>query len=138
MTTRPSTAGQKTMKTHLLLALTNPIAGREAEYNEWYDKVAYPTYKSIPGLIPLGRFKAADVPHLFPFERDNEYRYLSLYLFETDDAVAFMAKVKECFAHRPKYSFSPDIDQNCFFEPIFVALGDVNFAPIDDYRALKF
>ena len=30
-------------KKHLLLALTNPVAGKEDEYNKWYDEVAYPT-----------------------------------------------------------------------------------------------
>jgi hypothetical protein len=126
------------MNTFLLLALTKPNVGREAEFNHWYDTIAYPTYKSIPGLIPLGRFKAVDVPHMFPFERSNEYQYLSLYMFKTDDVAAFMTSVKECFNRRPEYSFSPDIDQSCFFEPIFVSLGDANFAPLDDYRALKY
>jgi len=126
------------MAKHLLLAFTNPIAGREREYNEWYDNVAYPTYKSIPGLTPLGRFKAASVPHLFPFEMDNQFQYLSLYYFEADDAAAFLEHVKATFAKRPNYSFSPDIDQTRFFEPIFVALADVNFAPLDQFEKLKY
>ena len=125
------------MAKHLILALTNPIKGNEEAYNHWYDNVAMPVYKSLPGLIPLGRFKAADVPHLYPFEMDNQFQYLSLYYFETDDLNAFMEKLKASFAERPEYSFSPDIDQSCFFEPIFVALGDVNFEPLDRYESLK-
>lgn len=124
-------------KKHLLLAFTNPVEGRDAEYNDWYDNVAYPTYKSLPGLVPLGRFKAAEVPDMFPFQMKNDFQYLSLYYFETDDPTAFMEKLKETFPKRPEYSFSPDIDQSRFFEPIFVALGDVNFAPIDRYENLK-
>jgi hypothetical protein len=125
------------MAKHVLLALTNPIKGREKEYNQWYDNVAVPTYKSMPGLVPLGRFKAADVPHMFPFEMTNRFQYLSLYYFEADDAKAFMETLKANFSHRPEYSLSPDIDQSLFFEPIFVALGDVNFQPIDRYERLK-
>jgi hypothetical protein len=125
------------MAKHILLALTNPLDGRDAEYNDWYDGVAYPTYKSLPGLVPLGRFKAVDVPHMFPFEMDNQFQYLSMYYFEADDAAAFMDRLKASFADRPEYSFSSDIDQSKFFEPIFVALGDVNFEPIDRYEALK-
>jgi hypothetical protein len=49
----------------------------------------------------------------------------------TDDANAFMENIKAVFAQRPEYSFSQDIDQSRFFEPIFVALGDVNFEPLD-------
>lgn len=125
------------MAKHLLLALTNPVEGRDAEYNEWYDNIAYPTYKSLPGLVPLGRFKAADVPPMFDFEMKGEFRYLSLYYFEADDPKAFMDELKASFAERPEYSFSADIDQSRFFEPIFTALGDVNFEPIDRYENLK-
>lgn len=124
-------------KKHLIMALTNPVEGRGAEYNDWYDNVAYPTYKSMPGLVPLGRFKAVDMPHMFPFEMDNEFQYLSLYYFEADDPVAFMDNIKATFANRPEYVFSSDIDQTKFFEPMFVAMGDVNFEPIDRYESLK-
>jgi hypothetical protein len=72
------------MKKHLLVAMTNPVAGRDKEYNEWYDTVAIPA-----------------------------------------------------FARRPRYQFSSDIDTSRFFEPIFVALGDVNFAPLDRFDELK-
>jgi len=126
------------MAKHVLLAMTNPVPGKDAEYNDWYNNVAYPTYKSLPGLIPLGRFKAVDVPHMFPFEMDNQFQYLSMYYFETDDAVKFMETIKATFADRPDYHFGEDIDQTKFFEPIYVAVGDVNFAPIDNYESLKF
>ncbi len=125
------------MAKHILLAMTNPLPGREVEYNDWYTLVAYPTYKSLPGLIPLGRFKAVDVPHMLPFEMNNQFQYLSMYFFESDDAVAFMEKIKATFAERPEYHFSDDIDQSKFFEPIFVALGDINFVPLDRYEHLK-
>lgn len=125
------------MAKHILLALTNPVEGRDAEFNDWYNSVAYPTYKSLPGLVPLGRFKAVDVPHMFPFEMDNQFQYLSMYYFEAEDAVAFMAQIKATFADRPEYVFSEDIDQSRFFEPVYVALGDVNFEPIDRYESLK-
>jgi hypothetical protein len=125
------------MAKHLLLAMTNPVPGKDAAYNDWYNNVAYPTYKSLPGLVPLGRFKAVDVPHMFPFEMDNQFQYLSMYYFETDDAVAFMETIKATFAFRPEYEFSADIDQTKFFEPIYVAIDDVNFAPLTRYEELK-
>lgn len=125
------------MAKHLLLALTNPVAGKDAEFNEWYDNIAYPTYKSLPGLVPLGRFKAADVPHMFPFQKNNEYKYLSLYYFESDDPAVFMAHLKGIFSDIPEYHFSENIDTGCFFEPIFTAMGDINFHVIDHFEDLK-
>ena len=125
------------MAKHVLLALTNPVAGKDAEFNDWYNTVAYPTYKSLPGLVPLGRFKAVDVPHMFPFEMDNQFQYLSMYYFEADDAEVFMKNIKDTFANRPEYVFSENIDQSKFFEPIYIAIGDVNFEPIDRFEDLK-
>ena len=125
------------MKKHLLLALTNPIEGKDAEFNDWYDNVAYPTYKSLPGLVPLGRFKAADIPPMFEFQADNPYQYLSLYYFEADDPVAFMETIKASFADHPEYEFSSTIDTSRFFEPIFTSLGEVNFEPKNRYENLK-
>lgn len=125
------------MPKYVLIAMTNPVEGRDAEFNEWYDNTAYPTYKSIPGLVPLGRFKAVDIPPMFPFQMDNQFTYLSMYFFETDDVTKFMEGVKETFGRRPEYQFSEDIDQTRFFEPIYVAMGDVNFEPIDWYENLK-
>lgn len=125
------------MAKYLLLAMTNPLPGKDAEFNEWYDNIAYPTYKSLPGLVPLGRFKSVELPKMFPFQMDNQFEYLSLYFFESDDPAAFMAKLTETFPDRPEYSFSEAIDQNRFFEPVYVAMGDVNFEPIDRFESLK-
>jgi len=125
------------MAKHVLLAMTNALPGRDDAFNKWYDEVAYPTYKTLPGLVPLGRFKAVDMPKMFPFQMDNEFKYLSIYYFETDDIDQFMAKLKTAYADRPDYYFSEDIDQSKFFEPIYVAVTDLNFEPLDRYEHLK-
>lgn len=125
------------MAKYLLLAMTNPLPGKDAEFNEWYDTIAYPTYKSLPGLVPLGRFKAVDLPKMFPFQMDNQFEYLSLYFFEADDPAAFMKKLEETFPARPEYTFSENIDQSRFFEPVYVAMGDINFEPLDRFESLK-
>jgi hypothetical protein len=74
---------------------------------------------------------------MFPFQRNNEYKYLSIYYFEADDPAEFMDRIKATFADRPEYEFSPDIETSCFFEPIFTAITDVNFEPLDRFEGLK-
>ncbi|HEX7852122.1 MAG TPA: hypothetical protein VF503_00320 [Sphingobium sp.] len=125
------------MAMHLMLAMTNPLAGREAEYNRWYDEVAYPIYKSLPGLVPLGRFRAVDVPPMFPFQTGNEFQYLSLYMFETEDPVTFVEEVGIRLQSRDDYYFSETIDRSHFCGPIYVSINDANFEPIDRYGPLK-
>lgn len=126
------------MTVHILLAMTNALPGRDDEFNTWYNEVAYPTYKSLPGITPLGRFRAVDLPKMFPFQMDNQFKYLSLYWFETDDLEAFMTTMKGAYANRKNYHFGEDIDQSAFCEPVFEAITDVNFAPIDRYETLKY
>lgn len=110
------------MARYIVLALTNPVPGREQEYNDWYNNVAIPVYRSIPGFKPFGRFKLADVPSQFPFNMKNEWEYLSLYEFETDDYATFAEHVKATIAERTEYYFSDAIDKTRFFEPVFIAL----------------
>jgi hypothetical protein len=111
------------MAQYLTLAFTNPVKGREAEYNEWYDNVALPVYRTLPGLKPLGRYKLADIPKAFDFSMDSSWQYLSVYEFSTDDdPSAFFEKMKGILQKNKEYYFSEAIDKTTFFEPLFVAL----------------
>lgn len=112
------------MPTYIVLALTNPVEGREAEYNKWYNEVAVPVYKTIPGFEHLGRFRLADVPKQFDFAADSNWKYLSLYRFSTDNYEEFSKTVEETIKNSGTYYFSDDIDRTRFFEPVFVSMAD--------------
>lgn len=126
------------MAKHLLLAFTNPVPGREDEYNDWYNNIGMPHFKSMPGVIPLGRFRLSNV-RMRPSEWDGKFEYLSLYYFEADDAAAYIASLREVTKGRSDYKLSDAIDPSTFFEPLFVALDDdqVNITPIDRYEPLQ-
>ena len=47
------------MQTHTLLALSNPVEGREAEFNQWFDTVHIPEVLRVPGFASVQRFEAA-------------------------------------------------------------------------------
>ena len=110
------------MARYLVLALTNPLSGRDKEFNDWYNNTALPTYRSIPGLKSLGRYKLAGVPPNFPFEMKDQWEYLSVYEFETDDYASFAAKVRSTIEASKTYQFSEAIDKTRFYEPVFIAL----------------
>jgi hypothetical protein len=42
---------------HLFLAFTNPSVGREAEFNEWYDRVHVPDVLGAPGWLAAQRYR---------------------------------------------------------------------------------
>ncbi len=81
------------MAKYTFLALTNPVAGKEAEFNEWYDKHHIADVINVPGFISGQRFKLAEAQ--FGGEGSHAYRYLALYEIETDDIAATIKELKD-------------------------------------------
>jgi hypothetical protein len=71
------------MAKYTFLALTNPVAGKEAEFNEWYDKHHVPDVINVPGFVSGQRFKLADSQ--LGGEASKAFKYLAVYEIETDD-----------------------------------------------------
>lgn len=70
------------MTAYKFVVMTNPVEGREDEYNDWYTKRHLPDVLDIPGIVAAQRFTATAV------QRATEpppYRYLAVYEIETDD-----------------------------------------------------
>jgi hypothetical protein len=80
------------MAKHIFLALTNPVPGKEAEFNDWYDKHHVPDVINVPGFVSGQRFKLADAQ--FGGEASKQYRYLALYEIETDDIATTIKELR--------------------------------------------
>lgn len=68
------------MTSHRLLAFTNPVAGREDEFNRWYDERHVPDLLAVPGIVSAQRFALTDATG----EGKPAWSYLALYELETD------------------------------------------------------
>ena len=64
---------------------SNPVAGREDEYNEWYDRYQMPQIVETPTFIAGQRYKLApiDLP-AYPGYQQAKHRYMVVYEIETD------------------------------------------------------
>ena len=62
------------MKT-LFVVHSNPVDGREDEYNEWYNNVHLPEVLKIEGFRTAQRFKLAEAQVI----GDQSYGYMALY-----------------------------------------------------------
>ena len=78
------------MAKYTFVVLTNPTSGKEAEYNEWYNKQHIPDVLNVPGFVAAQRFRLADSQ----MGDKNPYRYLALYEIETDDLAAALKELK--------------------------------------------
>ena len=81
------------MPRYRFIVLGNAVAGREDEFNEWYDKQHLPDILAIPGFAQAQRFRLAEPSaQVGPA---GPYRYLAIYEIETDDVGAVIAGLKD-------------------------------------------
>jgi len=78
------------MARHHLLAFTNPVPGREEEFNRWYDERHVPDLLAVPGFVSAQRFALTDATG----QGKPGWTYLALYELETDDPDALMRDVR--------------------------------------------
>ena len=85
------------MARYKLLATTSAKAGRDEEFNAWYDDRHMPDVLAVPGFVSAERF----------ISMTNEGpKYLAIYEVETDDIAATMAE----FGRRPGTDLMPVSD----------------------------
>ena len=78
------------MEKHLLVSLSNPVQGREDDYNDWFDKHHLPELLDIPGFVAGQRFtlsEAQRAPAPYPF------KYMAIYEIETDDIAKTIGEI---------------------------------------------
>ncbi len=80
------------MAKYTFLALTNPVEGKEDEFNEWYNTHHVPDVINVPGFVSGQRFKLADSQ--FGGEASKAYKYLAVYEIETDDVAATIKELR--------------------------------------------
>ena len=73
------------MTKHVLLVFTDPVEGREDEYNTWYNDVHLGEVLQTDGFVRAQRFKVADM-----MPGVTEHEYVAIYELETDDPGAAM------------------------------------------------
>ena|ERR1700685_4242029 len=111
------------MAAYLLMALTNALAGREQEYNRWFDDVHIPEILKVDGFRSVQRFELSGeqrVPGPYPF------RYTALYRFESDDLASTLAALGAAVQRGPKTDAS-DAARRALW--VFTPLGPERFQP---------
>ncbi|MFT3968563.1 MAG: hypothetical protein QM690_22070 [Sphingobium sp.] len=63
-----------------MVALTNPVQGREDDFNDWYQNVHLPEVLSYKGMVSAQRYRVA-----VPLQAPVSYDYLCVYDIDTDD-----------------------------------------------------
>lgn len=65
------------MNQHIFLVFSNPVKGREEEYNEWYTQTHLPDVLKVSGFVAAQRFELGQV------SSDLPGKYLAIYEIES-------------------------------------------------------
>lgn len=104
------------MARYKMIALTNPVEGREDEFNEWYQNVHLPEVCAVPGVTGAQRYRMA-APLQDPSGLGK--KYLAVYDIESDDLRATLG----AFATSPRTP-SDAADNASSYTVIFEEFGD--------------
>ena len=80
------------MAKHTFIVFTNPVEGKESEYNDWYNRQHIPDILNVPGFVGAQRFRLADAQ----MSRDGNrtHKYLAVYEIETDDLAGTLKELR--------------------------------------------
>ncbi len=68
---------------------SNPVAGREDEYNDWYTNQHLADVTAVSGFVSAQRFRLLDVAA----EGAPRQRYMAIYTMDTEDPLAAIARL---------------------------------------------
>jgi hypothetical protein len=73
------------MPRYIMTVRSNPVAGREDEYNDWYDRFQVRDIVQTPTIVAGQRYRLApvDLPD-YPGYQKPKHRYMVVYEIETD------------------------------------------------------
>jgi hypothetical protein len=104
-------------KNYHMVVLTNPVAGKEDEFNRWYTNRHIPDVLACPGFVRAQRFE------MVAGMGENPWRYCAIYEIEADDPAT---AVKELVARHgtDKLQASDALDPNSY-AVVYEAMGPV-------------
>lgn len=92
------------MTTHQLLILTNPVEGRDDEFNEWYDGAHLKDVLQVPGIVGAQRLTVTP---------GNAWSYATLYELDGDDPHAVIAELN-ARAQSGQFTMTDAIDMSSY------------------------
>jgi hypothetical protein len=80
------------MPKYIMFVMTNCESGKDAEFNDWYDRIHLPDVLKVPGVVAAQRYQLTEQQR-----RDTrpDYGYMAAYEIESNDLPATFAVMNE-------------------------------------------
>ncbi len=106
------------MKKTVFVVMTNPVEGKDKEYNDWYSNVHLKEVVAIKGFKSAQRFKLTEAQQL-----DNQpYKYMAIYEVENEDVEGTIQNLNEA---ADTLNMEPVIDYSSLQVSVFESITDV-------------
>ena len=106
------------MKKCILVVQTNPVVGREDEYNDWY------TNRHLDDVLKVPGFKSAQRFMLAQDDGTSKWKYLAIYEFESEAPERIMEDYLLKLAGTPAMELSDGMDMQSFSSTPWVAISE--------------
>lgn len=106
-----------------MVVMSRATAGREDEYNEWYQNVHLGELVALPGFKSARRFRYAR-----SLVEGEAYPYMSIYEIETDDIDGVLNNLRDT-AERGGLTMSDSLDLTDTWAVVYEEFGAEVFAP---------
>jgi hypothetical protein len=73
-----------TTDSYAVLVFSNPVDGREDEYNEWYDGTHLADVVRVPGVVSAARYEFQPTSHGEATAAPTAHRYVTIYELDRD------------------------------------------------------
>ena len=107
------------MSNYKMIVMSRPAAGREDEYNDWYQNVHLGELVALPGFKSARRFRFAR-----SLAEGEVYPYMSIYEIETDDIDAALQGLRGT-AEKGLLTMSDSIDLTDTSAVVYEEFGPV-------------
>jgi hypothetical protein len=112
------------LQTYYLCIFSNPIAGKEDEYNKWYNEEHAPDVVSVPGFVSAQRLVFSDVQFSKTATPPKGVKYLVMYKIVTSDLASVYAEVRRR-AMNGMTRMSTTLDSSTIFGYTYTAIRPV-------------
>lgn len=110
------------MPKYRFVVFSNPVPGREDEYNRWYNETHLRDVVSVPGVRTAQRFRIHE-PSLLPGVKP-QHRYLAIYEIEAANIEAVMKDLRSR-AGTPAMFISDAFDRSTVSPLVYEVITDV-------------
>ncbi len=106
------------MKKTIFVVKTNPVKGKENEYNDWYSNVHLKEVLTIKGFKSAQRFKLTKAQQL----DDQPFKYMAIYEIENENVEGTIQRLGEAAS---TLNIEPVFDLSSVKVSVFESITDV-------------